>query len=210
VVPISGVIRLRVSLEYVARKAGVPPSKAAALMDVVSEVMREELRKSLESPLLRSYPSPGDIARSLANRMSDRGYSAEDIKSAQALLKVLISASERFSPPPQPVLTAGMCESCRHMHCDTYDPSPGGVALGPGSITDCGCDIEDEVYEKLESLGRPDDVSEVGRFVPCPLWEPRLPEYCERHGTWYDPEEGCLMCFREAIRETSSKSGKGV
>ena len=111
-------------------------------------------------------------------------------------------AVEVYLRPTEVFLKMGRCESCRHLHCDTYDPSPGGVALGSGHITDCGCDIEDEVFQKTQELGFTDEeYQNVGTTVDCPLWEMKPYKYCEKHHIWYEAGEFCPFCAEEEMRE---------
>ncbi len=94
----------------------------------------------------------------------------------------------------------GVCETCKHFSCDTFDPSPSGVALGKGWMNDCGCTKEDELFqiagdwENFDKLGNDEENQ-------CPLWEPNF-QWCKTHKVWYLYEcDRCIEEMEEAYKE---------
>jgi hypothetical protein len=84
-------------------------------------------------------------------------------------------------------LKIGACETCKHVHKFSYDPSPSGVSLSPGEITEMECEHPGE--NLLEA---------AGLEWQCPLWEPNL-GYCEKHG-WHIGQS-CDACENEGYDE---------
>lgn len=94
-------------------------------------------------------------------------------------------------------LKVGVCETCRYMACDTYNPSPLGVALSSGQMLDCTCAKEDEL---AEIAGDWDNFSELGTDEnnQCPLWSPDIEfVWCEKHKKWSLGE--CDECMDESL-----------
>ena len=89
-------------------------------------------------------------------------------------------------------IKVGSCESCRYLECDVYNPAP-----GPGTITDCGCSIEDTLSEDT------DFDPNWGNTEQCPYWEPIDTKwlFCKKHKTFYDANEGCGYCIEEQLKE---------
>lgn len=96
-------------------------------------------------------------------------------------------------------LKIGACETCKHVHKFSYDPSPSGVSLSPGEITEMECEHPGE--NLLEA---------AGLEWQCPLWEPRL-RFCEKHG--WTSYEYCIPCENEvysklALEQRSINKGE--
>lgn len=84
----------------------------------------------------------------------------------------------------------GTCETCRHLVVDSYDPSPPGISLSPGSITDYSCGNEANVPEELQEY----DHKTQWNGVECPGWASLEPVFCDHCKKWY-LSEYCFDCF---------------
>lgn len=99
-------------------------------------------------------------------------------------------------------IEVGICGSCKHYRCEEYDPSPPGVALSPGTITDCECCREDDFVD-IEDQGFIIEGEEGADLNhQCPLWELLELRYCRKHKQWTNGE--CDDCVYEEVREAGA------
>ena len=82
----------------------------------------------------------------------------------------------------------GVCKTCKHSRTDSYDPSPSGIAMSPGTIDEDYC----ELIETGKDENMPDN-PDVGMNEDnqCPCWEPPI-NFCKEHNCWYDYQ--CPKC----------------
>lgn len=84
------------------------------------------------------------------------------------------------------------CPSCNFYDIESFDPSPAGVGLSPGT------------YQQ-EVCNHPDRNSEVwdedwGHKKSCPVWQSIFRRLCARHGS-YDERWNCGMCQDESEQQ---------
>jgi len=90
-------------------------------------------------------------------------------------------------------IKVGICETCKFYHVDYFDPSPAGVALGPGVMEDVYCEKEEEVMLTVDDKDIGTDENHQ-----CPFWQPAF-KWCKRHRIWYMGE--CEKCLDEMAEE---------
>lgn len=94
-------------------------------------------------------------------------------------------------------IETGKCETCSHAIKTSFDPSPRGVSLSPGTMEDIECgfdwlpDGDDEIPESVKAVSS----EKIGTEIECPVWGPRI-GYCHRHNRWYYDDE-CAACESE-------------
>ncbi len=85
----------------------------------------------------------------------------------------------------------GRCSGCIHLTRGSYDPSPAGVALPPGSI-----DYEECGLERFYDDPNTDEDCGYDEENMCPYWSSNL-GYCDEHG-YYRGHPHCTGCVMEA------------
>jgi len=97
-------------------------------------------------------------------------------------------------------LAVGKCETCKHVSISQYDPSPVGISLSSGTMTEMECTRETETIPDTV------DIDGAGIDYQCPGWEPDF-QFCKTHG-WFLNESGyCIACENEMYDRMCAERG---
>jgi hypothetical protein len=88
------------------------------------------------------------------------------------------------------------CDDCFFSLTSSYDPSPSGVSLSSGSMTDWGCTHPDA--DKF-----PDEYVETNGACQCGIPIPK--RYCPKHGL-HNCWGGCIWCQNEQEAQIEADS----